>query len=253
MNGRRSVLNIVLHSIVGFIMLIVLLIVANILIPYINNNTYLNIVQFFNSLLGLFIILFIVGMINSIFWNFEFPLNIVAPISGAILGVAIVDLVYKILGYAQTFFYFDTLANILSYDIRAIVFFAVLIIGYLIIISEVGRGERRYIREKRRKERYPKEYIDERKAKYKMMDDRRMDERKMEEKKAEDIRDKEKPTESDFSWKEVGNEFKKASLNVGKALNNAFEGKKEEDNKNIKKKKNIKKNKEKKKVKKKRK
>jgi hypothetical protein len=209
MREGRSLLNVILHSVVSFIVLIVLLIIANILIPYVNNGDYLKFINFFNSLLGLFIILFLVGLINGIFWNLEFPLNILAPISGAVLGVSIVDLIYRILEFAQTFVYFDALNNLLSYNLRAIVFFATLVIGYLIIIIEVSKREEEYPREVLKKK-YRKENI-------------------IEEKKDR------KYAEPDFSWKEVGNEFKKVSLNVGKALNRAFEGK---DKKLKKKKKN---------------
>jgi hypothetical protein len=213
MRYRRSSLSIVFHSIISFIILIVLLIIANILVPSINNDVYSKVVQFFNSLLGLFIILFLVGMINSLFWNFDFPLNILAPISGAVLGVYIVDLVYKILGFTQTFVYFGDLAKLLSYNISVIVFFVVLIAGYLIILSEAGKREEKYPR----KERYPEEESERRRIKERIA-----------EKKSR------KSSESNFSWDEVGDEFKKAFLNVGKALNRAFEGK-DKKNKRIKK------------------
>jgi hypothetical protein len=216
MSYRRSSLSIVLHSITGFIVLIVLLIIANVLISSINNIVYTNIVQFFNSLLGLFVILFLIGMLNGIFWSFEFPLNLLAPISSGVLGIFIVNLVYKLLEFAQTFVYFDTLAKILSHNIYPIVFFVTIIIGYLIIINEEYRRTGRNSREERK----PKEYVNR-----KDMDNMKS---KIEDKKLEE----KKSYKSEFSWEEVGDEFKKASLNVGKALNKAFEGKKEKDNKN---------------------
>lgn len=234
MNYRRSSLSIVLHSIISFIILIVFLLIANILLSSINNSTYTVIVQFFNSLLGLFLILFLVGMINSLFWNFDFPLNLLAPISGGIFGLFIVSLIYKFLEFTQTFVYFDILAKILSYNISAIVFFATLIIGYLIIITEESRRADRYPRE----ERYTKEEIRKMDIKEKALEDKRLEER---DKKLEDKN--KKSYKSEFSWEEVGDEFKKASLNVGKALNNAFEGKKEKKVRKIKKKKNKKINK----------
>jgi hypothetical protein len=223
--NRRSSLSIVLHSIISFIILIVFLLIANILLSSINNSTYTIIVQFFNSLLGLFLILFLVGMINSLFWNFEFPLNLIAPISGGILGWFIVSLVYKFLEFTQTFVYFDILNKILSYNISAIVFFATLIIGYLIIITEESRRADRYSRE----ERYTREEIRKRDIKDKEMEDKRLEEKNK------------KSYKSEFSWEEVGDEFKKVSLNVGKAINTAFDGKKEENSKNITKKKSSKK------------
>jgi hypothetical protein len=122
-----------------------------------------------------------------------------------------VDLVYKILGFAQTFVYFDALANLLSYNISAIVFFATLIIGYLIIISKFSKRE----------ERYPEEHIEKRRIKDKMS----------EKKRKEFVKDKRKYSESNFSWREVKDEFRKVFLNLGKALNRAFEGKKKKKDK----------------------
>jgi hypothetical protein len=190
--NRRSSLGIVIHSITSFLILIILLIIANLLVPSINNDVYLRIVQFFDSLLGLFIILFVIGMINSLFWNFEFPLNILAPISGAFLGAFIVSLVSKILGFTQTFYYFDIFDKIFAYPISTIVFVAVLIIGYLMIIIEASKREERYPREERK-----------------------------EEEKKKDVKEKKKHAESslDDSLKEVGDELRKVPGNIRKALN----------------------------------
>jgi len=210
MRRGKSLLNIILHSITSFIILIIFLIIANVLVSSINNSTYTNIIGFFNSLLGLFFMLFLIGMINSLFWNFEFPLNLLAPISGGILGIFIVSLIYKFLAFAQTFVYFDTLAKILSYNIYAIVFFATLIIGYLMIFIQENRRAENYPRE----ERYPKEEIKKKEIKEKVIEEKNK-----------------KPYKSEFSWEEVGDEFKKVSLNVGKALNVAFDNKKKKDKK----------------------
>ena len=120
------------------------------------------------------------------------------------------------------------MAKILSYNIYPIVFFVTIIIGYLIVVNDEYRNGGRYAREYPREERHPKEYVDNRDMKY-----------KIENKKIEDKNTR--PYKSEFSWGEVGDEFKKASLNVGKAINNAFDGKKKEDNKNVAKKKSTKK------------
>lgn len=189
MGDKKSSLRIILHSIFGFLVFLAILIVANTLSLSINNQTFLEIVEFFNSVLGLFFILFLIGMINSLFWNFKFPLNLLAPISGGILGVLIVDLVYKILEFMQTFVYFEVIAKVLSYQIFAFVFFATLIIGYLIILSEENQ-----LREKPSKE----------------------------EKTKKEIKHKKKSSEHDLSWDDVGNEFRKVLHNIGKAVNRLF-------------------------------
>ena len=192
MGERKSSLKIVLHSLINFIVLIVSLIILNVLLSSIHNNTYIKLVEFLNSLLGLFIILFLIGMVNSLFWNFEFPLNLLAPISGAVLGLFIVDLIYEILEFTQTFVYFDILENILAYPISLIVFFATFIIGYLIIFTE----------ENNKAEKHPKE-----------------------EHRKKEIKERKKSSKTGLTWEDIGQEFRKVFLNIGKALNSAFEGK----------------------------
>ncbi|MGY4884418.1 MAG: hypothetical protein ACP5NZ_02455 [Nanobdellota archaeon] len=194
MSSEKSSLKIVAHSLFSFITLIISLIILNVLLSHIHNNTYVKVVEFLNSLLGLFFILFLVGMINSLFWNFKFPLNLLAPLSGGVLAVFIVQLVYKIFGFTQTFFYFDLLGQILSYKIYGLVFFATLIIGYLIIFSEQNWTGESYSRgEVSKKELARKE-----------------------------IKEKKKTHEPDLSWEDVGHEFRKILNNIAKALNRLF-------------------------------
>jgi hypothetical protein len=194
---KRSSLSIVLFSVIKFMILIVLLIIANVLVPSINNETYSSIIRFLNSLLSLFFILFLIGMINKLFWNFDFPVNMLAPISGGLLGVFIVQLVSKIIEFTQTFVYFDVLRQILAYPISTIVFFATIIIGYLIIISEAAKEERYFGEEKPARE----------------------------ENKKRKLKEKMKPSKSENSWDRVGDEFRRLFFNIGKALNKPFDGK----------------------------
>ena len=156
--------------------------------------------QFFNSLLSLFFLLLLIGMLNGIFWNFEFPLNLLAPISGATLGVFILNLFYKILEFTQTFVYFNTVQIILSYNLYALVFFITLIIGYLVIINDESRRKQEDNREE-----FTKRTIKERKKYH--------------------------DSDRNLSWNDVEDEFKKVSLNIGKAVNKKFESKKEKDKK----------------------
>jgi len=207
-----------LHSIINFIVLIILLILANVLVSSINNSTYSQIILFLNSLLGLFIALFLIGMINRLFWNFDFPLNLLAPISGGILGVLIVDLVSKILGFTQTFVYFDIINQIFQYPISTIVFFATIIIGYLIIINEeTRRKEEIYPRE----EKSPREERKEKEEEKKEQFEKEIKEKEIREK----VKEKNTSKESNPSWRDVEDEFKKVSLNIGKALNKPFKDK----------------------------
>lgn len=192
---KRSSLRIILHSVFGFLVLLVFLILMNTLALSINSLAFLTVVEFFNSLLGLFFILFLVGMINSLFWNFKFPLNLLAPVSGAVLGVFIVELIYRLLELSQTLFYFNAIARILSYKVYALVFFATLIIGYLVIFNEENQKGEGLPKEEKTRERMTKK----------------------------EIAHKKRHSESDLTWEDVGHEFKKVFHNIGKALNSIFE------------------------------
>lgn len=141
-------MRIVLRSMINFVILIVVLIILNVLLSSIHNNAYIRIVDFLTSLLWLFFVLFLVGMVNALLWNFPFPLNILAPVSAGALGVFILNLFYRILEFSQTFFYFSTLERILSYNLYVYVFFITVVVGYLIVLVEENNRREREPREK---------------------------------------------------------------------------------------------------------
>ncbi len=148
MTGKNSSMRIVLRSMINFVILIVVLIILNVLLSSIHNNAYIRIVDFLTSLLWLFFVLFLVGMVNALLWNFPFPLNILAPVSAGALGVFILNLFYRILEFSQTFFYFSTLERILSYNLYVYVFFITVVVGYLIVLVEENNRREREPREK---------------------------------------------------------------------------------------------------------
>lgn len=96
--------------------------------------------------------------------------------------------------------YFNTVQIILSYNLYALVFFITLIIGYLVIINDESRRKQEDNREE-----FTKRTIKERKKYH--------------------------DSDRNLSWNDVEDEFKKVSLNIGKAVNKKFESKKEKDKK----------------------
>lgn len=196
MKKKESSLNIIFHSIIGFIIWIILLIIANILVPYINEPTYGMFIQFFNSLLVLFFILFLIGMVNSLFWNFRLPLNLFAPIFSAILSLFIVSLTYRIFEFIQAFIYFNILEYFPLSSVYIIVFFATLVFGYLMLIAEEVKKAREYSKEYKR-----------------------------------EIKEKRKSQGLDISWEDVESEFRKVFFNIGEALNRVFDDKKKDKTK----------------------
>jgi hypothetical protein len=135
-------------------------------------------------------------MINNLFWNFEFPLNLIAPISSAIFGLFVVNLIYKILEFVQPITYINLQMNFQSYSIYTLVFFVILIVGYFKIINEESKREKKYPKKHRR-----------------------------------DIQDKREKNSSNIYWEDVRDEFRKVFFNVGKALNRTFESKKRKNKK----------------------
>jgi len=206
----RSIPRIIFSRIIGFIIFLILLAIANLLIPSINNNVYSDIVNFFNLNLILLLILTFIGLVNEIFWSFYFPFNIIAPITGSILSIYIITFIHHVYDFLEVYF----IQNIVLpwQEIQIIVFWIVLITGYIIILIRGGKPrEDVYQAVKRlREERWErKKEILERKIE-KL--DRRLGKKKVE-------------------WEDVGNEFKIFFYNIGESLNNLFNKDKEKKSK----------------------
>jgi len=93
---RRSLGREILEPLIGLIVLLLFLSIANFFVPKTGNLLFLDILYFFNVNLTFLISLTFVTLINSILWHFSFPFNILAPISGSVLGALIVILIYNI-------------------------------------------------------------------------------------------------------------------------------------------------------------
>ena len=74
-----------------------------------------------------------IGILNEIFWNFSFPLNIPAPIISGILGLYIFDFVFKFFKFIETF----TISGIEIpvFEIKFIMFICIIISGYVVIYA----------------------------------------------------------------------------------------------------------------------
>jgi hypothetical protein len=184
---HRSPVSIIFKNTIGFVIFVVLLSVAGIISQSINNPVYTQIVQFFNSNMGIFLILFLVGMINDIFWNFCFPANIFAPIISSVLSVFAVSLFYKIWVFIEI--YIDTDIAIPINSIYIFVAVLTLIIGYIILITRETR------------ERF--------------------------ECRLKEVKELKRKAGKKVEWEDIKEEFKMACYNFGKAMNRAFSSEKE--------------------------
>ena len=184
----KTIPSIIIWKTVGFLFFLILLAVSNFLMPNFSNiPMYAGIVQFFNSNLIIFFTIFIVDMISEIMWVFNFPFNILAPVFSSVLSIYVVILLYRILQLIA--FYTNTNINLPVGLITTLVSFIVLLVGYLTIIARHGKSEKDW-----------------------------------EEKKGGSKKKMEKKTKN-IEWEDIGNEFKKVFYNIGRSLNEAFEGK----------------------------
>jgi len=204
----RSVIRIIFSNIMGFIIFLIILGIANLLIPAIPGALYASTIGFFNANIMLFLIMMLIGLVNDIFWNFYFPFNILAPVTSAALSIFIITFFYRLWDFinmhVQSGF-------VVPRGLQLPIALFVLLIGYILIAVRSGRPRAAFEEEMR--ERHAERW--ERK---KQRLERRME------------RAKDRRSEK-IDWEDVGNEFKLAFYNIGKSLNKAFEGKKEEKKK----------------------
>ncbi len=198
----HGALGIIFKRFIGFIVLIIFLIVANILVKYVNNSVYTNVIGFFNSVIALFIILLFIGTINEILWSLNFPFNLIAPVTGAILSIFIVDFFYRLWQLVQS--YADIHVELPMAIIYPFVFVVVLVLGYLSLLARGTKTSEEW-----------REHMKKEKSELK---------REM-----KSIRpDKERHRGKDkVTWEDVGEEFKFALFNLGVSINKALERRRE--------------------------
>jgi TRAP-type C4-dicarboxylate transport system permease small subunit len=131
---ESSALKIIFSRITGFLILIIFLALANIFVHFIPNELAQEMVNFLNSSLLILVILALIGIINELFWNFKFPINLIAPIISAIFSFFILKFLFslwEIISEHQSYTF--TLPQNLLYATIPIL---VLAIGYLIILID---------------------------------------------------------------------------------------------------------------------
>jgi len=160
----------------------------------------MEIISFMNSNLFFFFVIMVVDLINELFWSFYFPFNILAPITGSLLSILIITLIYKLVLLIP---YSDGILMMPFALLYILVPVIVLIAGYILILIRGGR---------------PKHVCDEEKKiclreRWEMK--KRKLEKKMRSKKGKKV-----------EWEDIGDEFKLVLYNLGKGINELFEGKK---------------------------
>jgi hypothetical protein len=123
---------IILFRILGFVSFLILLAVANILIPIINQDLYTKILIFLNANVMFLFILTCAGMINELFWSFNFPFNIPAPITGGALAVCTLMFFYQVWIFIKG--YLNLAFDVPIASFYVLIFLLVAVIGYIVIL-----------------------------------------------------------------------------------------------------------------------
>jgi len=203
MRHEESPLSIIIKRTIGFVIFIILLLVANTLLSGINNAIYNNIIGFFDVNISLFLSLFFWGMASEILWNLYFPWNLFGPIASAILSVSVVTFFYKIWLFIGGYVNVNANISIFMIPIYILVFIIVLVSGYARLAFR-GMANEKYNDDKW------KEWRKDRIEMHRKIKEIKRNRNKVE-------------------WEDVGEEFKYALYNLGNSLNRAFEKYKKED------------------------
>lgn len=195
----RSVFRIILSNIGGFILFLIVLAIANIIMPYIPSTIYADVVGFFNANILLFLLMMFIGLINDIFWSFYFPFNILAPITSALLSIFVVVFFYRVWNFLNTYIKAEIAVPKGLYTPVALF---VLVIGFILILARRGKPREAY-----------EEWVN----------------RKQEAQKKSEAAGK-RPAE-EIDWADVGNEFKMFFYNIGRSINKSFEKEKQKEKK----------------------
>jgi hypothetical protein len=142
---RRSLLKIIIESIVGLIFTVLILIFANFLDAFIDNTYYEQIVAFMNQYLYLILISSFLSFLAKSIAAFIFPINIGAPPIHAVnsmimvnIGLNFVDLLGRMFDSAFLIRFANSNWTILIY---ILIFFTVLFFSFLDVVLDVKTGK----------------------------------------------------------------------------------------------------------------
>jgi hypothetical protein len=129
-----------LSRMIGIIIFLIIVVLANLLTHYVSNSFYNSCVTFLNENFWLLIIIAFILLAGDIFGVFAFPLNLPAPIIKAIGSVFFIFFILSLIRWVDTIaftnFYYPFL--FISYLLAVLVFLVVLISGYYEILRELS-------------------------------------------------------------------------------------------------------------------
>lgn len=140
MTGKKSVLGVLFSKFSGILIFLIALAIANILNHYISNNVYHFVVSFFNINLWLIILISLIFFLGELFEILLFPFNLPAPFFNAVGGIFIVTFILRIINFLEIIINLELIKYVLFLIpfVYLLVFIIVLIVGYIKIFMELG-------------------------------------------------------------------------------------------------------------------
>lgn len=138
MKHKKSVLGVVLSKLGGLLVFLILIGIANLV--YFPNITFVRVVQFLDNNLGLIILYSIIFFFAELFSILVFPFNLLYPIFNAVGSAFLVSFLFKM------YFMIESLVGIgeveplrvLYFVVIPLVFFIVLVVGYVNVFKNIG-------------------------------------------------------------------------------------------------------------------
>ena len=138
---KKGVLSVTFFRLIGLVVFLIILALANSFSW--NNSIYLQILEFLNQNIGIIILFSLLLYLGELFFLFEFPINTPAPLFNAFGGIFLVSFIFRIFYQIEEFVnqeVFSVFYNFLLL-ILLIVFFVILIFGYVKVFSRIERKE----------------------------------------------------------------------------------------------------------------
>lgn len=159
---NKTVLGVILSRLIGLLVFLILLAIANVLEIYVPNAIYSKTVSFLNNNLGLIILFSIIFSFGELFSIFKFPFNLPYPIFNGIGSIFLVTFLFRILSLiggitSQDFFLPFRLMEPWVYPLVLLI---VLIVGYVRILKYLSKP-RKHLKKEAEWKRGVKELIED--------------------------------------------------------------------------------------------
>ena len=188
----KSIVWILASNLVAFGIFLILLGSLNVLVKFVDDAVFHQVVELLNDNIGLILTLFIIFLIGNIFGSLFFPFNLPTPLINAVGSMFLITFIFRVFELIDSLIdenFFQSIEEF-SFLIYPVVFIIVIVGGYITIFNQV-------ITEERRKKKISAESI----------------EKKLE---------RETPSESEYiereseekTWEDVGNEFKEMLFDI---------------------------------------